>query len=59
MAGDYVVESEGEQLVRTRMEEAGSQGERASGSGNLRGWCRAVCSRWSAILRTKRIGSTS
>jgi len=34
--GDYVVESEGEQLVRTRMEETGSQGERASGSGNLR-----------------------
>ena len=34
--GDYVVESEGEQLVRTRMEEAGSHGERASGSGNLR-----------------------
>jgi type VI secretion system secreted protein VgrG len=34
--GDYVVESEGEQLVRTRMEEQGSQGERASGSGNLR-----------------------
>lgn len=34
--GDYVVESEGEQLVRTRMEEVGSQGERASGSGNLR-----------------------
>ncbi|MDH6590396.1 type VI secretion system secreted protein VgrG [Variovorax sp. TBS-050B] len=34
--GDYVVESEGEQLVRTRMEEAGSRGERASGSGNLR-----------------------
>ncbi|WP_369651514.1 MULTISPECIES: type VI secretion system Vgr family protein [unclassified Variovorax] len=34
--GDYVVESEGEQLVRTRMEETGSQGERASGAGNLR-----------------------
>ncbi|WP_339091985.1 type VI secretion system Vgr family protein [Variovorax paradoxus] len=34
--GDYVVESEGEQLARTRMEEAGSDGERASGSGNLR-----------------------
>ncbi|MGJ7573585.1 type VI secretion system Vgr family protein [Variovorax sp. RB2P76] len=34
--GDYVVESEGEQLVRTRMEENGSEGERASGSGNLR-----------------------
>ncbi|WP_097197406.1 MULTISPECIES: type VI secretion system Vgr family protein [unclassified Variovorax] len=34
--GDYVVESEGEQLVRTRMEETGSQGERANGSGNLR-----------------------
>ena len=34
--GDYVVESEGEQLVRTRMEETGSRGERASGSGNLR-----------------------
>ncbi len=34
--GDYAVESEGEQLVRTRMEELGSQGERASGSGNLR-----------------------
>ncbi|WP_093014623.1 type VI secretion system Vgr family protein [Variovorax sp. OV700] len=34
--GDYVVETEGEQLVRTRMEEIGSQGERASGSGNLR-----------------------
>jgi type VI secretion system secreted protein VgrG len=34
--GDYAVESEGEQLVRTRMEEVGSQGERASGSGNLR-----------------------
>ena len=34
--GDYVVESEGEQLVRTRMEETGGQGERASGSGNLR-----------------------
>ncbi|KLN52898.1 type VI secretion system tip protein TssI/VgrG [Variovorax paradoxus] len=34
--GDYVIESEGEQLVRTRMEETGSQGERASGSGNLR-----------------------
>ncbi|AGU52878.1 putative type VI secretion system protein, Vgr family [Variovorax paradoxus B4] len=34
--GDYVVESEGEQLVRTRMEETGSQGERAGGSGNLR-----------------------
>ncbi|WP_020723338.1 type VI secretion system Vgr family protein [Variovorax atrisoli] len=34
--GDYVVESEGEQLVRTRMEETGSQGELASGSGNLR-----------------------
>ncbi|WP_431122539.1 type VI secretion system Vgr family protein [Variovorax paradoxus] len=34
--GDYVVEAEGEQLVRTRMEETGGQGERASGSGNLR-----------------------
>ncbi|WP_426391561.1 type VI secretion system Vgr family protein [Variovorax sp. R-27] len=34
--GDYVVESEGEQLVRTRMEETGSQGERANGAGNLR-----------------------
>ncbi len=34
--GDYVVESEGEQLARTRMEETGSQGERANGSGNLR-----------------------
>ncbi|WP_257014956.1 type VI secretion system Vgr family protein [Variovorax sp. YR752] len=34
--GDYVVESEGEQLVRTRMEETGSQGERADGAGNLR-----------------------
>ena len=34
--GNYVVESEGEQLVRTRMEETGSQGERANGSGNLR-----------------------
>ncbi|MDM0008061.1 type VI secretion system tip protein TssI/VgrG [Variovorax sp. J22G73] len=34
--GDYGVESEGEQLARTRMEEQGSQGERASGSGNLR-----------------------
>jgi type VI secretion system secreted protein VgrG len=34
--GDYVVESEGEQLVRTRMEETGSRGERASGAGNLR-----------------------
>lgn len=34
--GDYAVESEGEQLVRTRMEETGSQGELASGSGNLR-----------------------
>ena len=34
--GDYVVESEGEQLVRTRMEETGSQGERASCAGNLR-----------------------
>ena len=34
--GDYAVESEGEQLVRRRMEEAGSRGERASGSGNLR-----------------------
>jgi type VI secretion system secreted protein VgrG len=34
--GDYVVEAEGEQLVRTRMEETGSRGERASGAGNLR-----------------------
>ncbi|MBS77139.1 MAG: type VI secretion system tip protein VgrG [Variovorax sp.] len=34
--GDYTVESEGEQLVRRRMEETGSRGERASGSGNLR-----------------------
>ncbi|WP_435496272.1 type VI secretion system Vgr family protein [Variovorax sp. RB3P1] len=34
--GDYAVESEGEQLARTRMEESGSQGERASGAGNLR-----------------------
>ncbi|SEJ57528.1 MULTISPECIES: type VI secretion system Vgr family protein [unclassified Variovorax] len=34
--GDYVVESEGEQLARTRMEESGSEGERANGSGNLR-----------------------
>jgi len=34
--GDYTAESEGEQLVRRRMEETGSRGERASGSGNLR-----------------------
>ena len=34
--GDYVVESEGEQLARVRMQEAGVGGERASGSGNLR-----------------------
>ena len=34
--GDYAVESEGEQPARTRMEESGSQGERASGAGNLR-----------------------
>lgn len=34
--GDYTVEPEGELLVRRRMEEDGSHGERASGSGNLR-----------------------
>jgi len=34
--GDYAMESEGEQLVRRRMEEAGSHGERATGCGNLR-----------------------
>ncbi|MEJ1128111.1 type VI secretion system tip protein TssI/VgrG [Variovorax sp. CCNWLW225] len=35
--GNYVVESEGEQLARARMEEAGAPGQVASGAGNLRG----------------------
>lgn len=34
--GNYVVEAEGAQIARTRMEAAGTEGDRASGSGNLR-----------------------
>ncbi|MDD0815429.1 type VI secretion system tip protein TssI/VgrG [Curvibacter sp. HBC28] len=35
--GDYVVADEGRDLARTRLEEAGAPGQRASGMGNLRG----------------------